>query len=524
MFIFSKLFLQFCLFFHKHYVKILHVMAEDKRLVIDTEKIKNAAVAGVPLSITTYVLPHEMELYMSDVLTCFLKSLGQSHMTDYLIYCLNELTTNAKKANTKRIYFLEKNLDINNPNDYDEGMKTFKMDMLENLKHYLERQKEAGLFIKVVFAARNNNIRLEVRNNSELNLFEYKRIHDKICRAHTYTDMNEALEKVVDDTEGAGLGLILMILMLKKIGLTDESYQIFVENKETVVRVELPFLDKRSKEFDVVSQELLKVIGDLPPFPENIVEINRLITDPDSDMVEIAMFINNDVALTADLIKMVNSAAFRPVNPVQNVYEAVKMVGLDGLRNLLFSIGTFSLLGENTEEKRQVWVHAYKVAFFSHQIACSYCAGDKTVVADAYVCGLLHDIGKVIFTTTHTDSMKKLINATQQKNISLQVIEQMISGTNHEVLGAKIAEKWNFPKSIVASIKYHHSPDEAPEEYKKITTVVAFADQICSFIDGKISYSQVSKTCRDTFGIKSEMQFNSLVEKLNLSFSRTEEK
>ena len=499
-------------------------MAEEKRFKVDSEKIKKAALAGVPLSLTTYVLPHEMELYMSDVLSCFLESLGQSHMTDYLVYCLNELATNAKKANTKRIYFLEKNLDINNPADYEEGMKTFKKDMLEKLTYYLEKQRDAGLYIKVIFSARNNNIKLEVRNNSELTVFEYKRIHDKICRAHTYSNMNEALDKIVDDTEGAGLGLILMILMLKKIGLTDESYQILVENGETVVRVELPFLDKRSKEFDIVSQELLNLIEDLPPFPENIVEINRLIADPDSDMAEIAMFINNDVALAADLIKMVNSAAFRPVNPIQNVYSAVKMVGLDGLRNLLFSLGTFKLLGENTEEKRQMWVHAYKVAFFSHNIACSFCANDKAVMADAYVCGLLHDIGKVIFTTTHNDTMRHLIAVTQQKKIPLQVIEQMISGTNHEILGARIAEKWNFPESIVVSIKYHHSPEEAPEQYKKLAALIALANQICNYLDGKDTFQQISHSCKEMFGLNNEMQFRSLAEKLNMLFQRAEEK
>ncbi|NLK46444.1 MAG: HDOD domain-containing protein [Treponema sp.] len=499
-------------------------MTEDKRLIVDSEKIKKAATSGVPLSLTTYVLPHEMILYMNDVLTCFLTSLNQAHMTDYLVYCLNELSTNAKKANTKRIYFLEKNLDINNPEDYEEGMKTFKMDMLENLSYFLEKQREAGLYIKVVFVAKNNNIKLEVRNNSELNIFEYKRIHDKICRAHTYTSMEEALDKVVDDTEGAGLGFILMILMLKKIGLTDESYQIFVENKETVVRVELPFLDKRSKDFDVVSKELLKHIEDLPSFPENIVEINRLIVDPDSDMAEIASFINNDVALTADLIKMVNSAAFRPANPVQNVLSAVKMVGLDGLRNLLFSLGTFKLLGENTEEKRQMWVHAHKVAFFSHTLASSFCATDKNIMSDAYVCGLLHDIGKVIFTTTHTEAMRKLVSITQQKNISFQVIEQMIAGSNHEILGARIAEKWNFPKPIIASIKYHHSPEEAPKEYKKLTTLIALANQLCGYLDEKITFQQVYLACRETFGLQNEMQFQSLAEKTNLAYIRSEEK
>ena len=256
-------------------------MAEEKRFKVDSEKIKKAALAGVPLSLTTYVLPHEMELYMSDVLSCFLESLGQSHMTDYLVYCLNELATNAKKANTKRIYFLEKNLDINNPADYEEGMKTFKKDMLEKLTYDLEKQRDAGLYIKVIFSARNNNIKLEVRNNSELTVFEYKRIHDKICRAHTYSNMNEALDKIVDDTEGAGLGLILMILMLKKIGLTDESYQILVENGETVVRVELPFLDKRSKEFDIVSlnDPGNRLLDALPQLDPEVSEVLRSVPE-----------------------------------------------------------------------------------------------------------------------------------------------------------------------------------------------------------------------------------------------------
>ncbi|WP_242457250.1 hypothetical protein [Treponema zioleckii] len=66
--------------------------------------------AGIPLSITTYTLPHEMEMYMEDVLTAFLQEMEQPQMIEYLKYCLNELITNAKKANTKRIYFKEKKL------------------------------------------------------------------------------------------------------------------------------------------------------------------------------------------------------------------------------------------------------------------------------------------------------------------------------------------------------------------------------------------------------------------------------
>ncbi len=88
----------------------MNTMQPTKKVTLDISKIKMAIRAGIPLSITTYTLPHEMEMYMEDVLTAFLQEMEQPQMIEYLKYCLNELITNAKKANTKRIYFKEKKL------------------------------------------------------------------------------------------------------------------------------------------------------------------------------------------------------------------------------------------------------------------------------------------------------------------------------------------------------------------------------------------------------------------------------
>ena len=159
---------------------------------LSTTKIQRAVQAGVPLSITTYTLPHQMELYMAEVLTAFLKELNQDTIIEYMVYCLNELTTNAKKANTKRVYFKEKGLDINNPSDYENGMTNFKNDTLENIRYYLQLQKNAGLYIKLILQYSRDKIKIEVRNNSDLTPYEYKRIHDKITRAQQYSSVEEA--------------------------------------------------------------------------------------------------------------------------------------------------------------------------------------------------------------------------------------------------------------------------------------------------------------------------------------------
>ena len=106
---------------------------QAKRVEVDRSKVRTAINAGIPLSLTTYTLPHEMEVYMDDILRAFLEELNQTQMIEYLSYCLSELITNAKKANTKRVYFKFKKLDITNQADYELGMKTFKDDTLNDI-------------------------------------------------------------------------------------------------------------------------------------------------------------------------------------------------------------------------------------------------------------------------------------------------------------------------------------------------------------------------------------------------------
>ncbi|NLJ46449.1 MAG: hypothetical protein GX430_07800, partial [Treponema sp.] len=167
-------------------------------LVVDVAKIKKAVHSAIPLTITTYTLPHEIEIYLEEVLDVFLGELGQKKLKDYLVYCLRELAVNAKKANTKRVYFESRGLSINDPSDYEEGMKSFKADTLENIAWYLAKQKEKGYYIKIVLQAKGSTVVLEVRNNVEINRTEYVRIHDKLARSRKYTSLEEALQQVLD--------------------------------------------------------------------------------------------------------------------------------------------------------------------------------------------------------------------------------------------------------------------------------------------------------------------------------------
>jgi hypothetical protein len=201
--------------------------------------IKDAVRLQQPLTITTFTLPHEVEQFLETVLLTFLKEIKREEIKDYIIYCVRELSVNAKKANTKRVYFLEQNLDITNPPDYVKGMRNFKKDTFDNIKHYLELQTEHGLYIKIILQLKRNAILIEIRNNVELAEFEIKRIKNKLSLAHRFNSLEEAMAEV-DDTEGSGLGLIILILMMKKLGFSRGCFKIKKEDRETVASIRIP--------------------------------------------------------------------------------------------------------------------------------------------------------------------------------------------------------------------------------------------------------------------------------------------
>lgn len=496
-------------------------MQSKNEVSLDISKIKMAIRAGIPLSITTYTLPREMSVYMENVLTAFLTELNQTQMIEYLKYCLQELVTNAKKANTKRLYFREKGLDIFNNDDYEKGMKTFKEDTLNNINYYLALQKQAGLYIKLVLQSRNNKIKIEVRNNAEITFREYKRIHDKISRAQQYTSVDQAMNEVIDQTEGAGLGIIIMILMLEKIGLTEENFQVLCENGETITRIILPLNEKTQKELSVVSHEFVNIIDNLPQFPDNIIRINKLLNNPNSKMSEIAMLISSDVSLTTDLLKLVNSATFALASPCHSIADAVKLVGIRGIRNMLISLGSMNGLEKLcTKSNRELWIHSYRVGFYSYNLARNFCSDDRSIVDDSYVCGLLHDMGKLVFEAAHPEVIERIKKICEQKGISSEIFEKLVAGVNHGEIGALIAEKWNFPDVIVSVIRHHHEPDLAPAATKKLTSLVYLSDMMAHYKTGEVDYYQFDTDVLSLFHIQSENMLKKISVQLENAFEK----
>ena len=487
---------------------------------IDVNKIKNAVRSSVPLAIKTFTLPHETEVYLEDILSLFLDEFGQKEIKDRLVYIMKELTVNAKKANTKRIYFIEKGLDITNPEQYQEGMKNFKGETLDNIKFYLDKQKEAGLYIKTVFHAREKTFTLSVRNNTLISKKEQIRVYDRIARARAFESMEEALSSVLDDSEGAGLGIVILVLMLKKMGLSEDAFDIDVVKDDTVAKITIPFSKIHLENMNELAAEIVHEVSDLPKFPDNIVFLKKLINDPDSEITDIARQISMDPSMTADLLKVVNSAQYVLPKRVDNIVEAVKMVGLRGIKNLLYSYGTQKILSGG---QKILWEHSYRVAFYAYSLARNF-KKKQELLDDAYVGGILHDMGKIIFATVHPELLEKISSFCTDKAINKDLFEDLSAGLNHAEIGGLIAEKWNFPDSLIEAIRYHHEPSNCSKEYTDVVYTVYLANAICKIEEKDIIFEQLEAKVLKNFRISTEEQLLMLQKRLSEAFERNSEK
>jgi putative nucleotidyltransferase with HDIG domain len=498
-------------------------MAAGQALVVDEAKIKKAVQSGTPLTITTFTLPHEIEVYIEQVLSIFLKLVDQEKLKDYVVYCVQELAVNAKKANTKRVYFIERGLDLSNPSDYKEGMSHFKENTLNNIGHYLQLQKEKGLYIKLVLQIKKNIIHIETRNNVAVTRTELIRIHDKLARSRQYNSLEDALSQVLDDSEGAGLGLVILVLMLKKMGLDEDCFDILGTEKETIARLLIPLDQTRVENLSLLSATIVNNINSLPQFPENVMRVQKLVTDPNSDMASIARQISMDPALTGDILKIVNSAQYMLAKKVDNIFEAVKMLGIRGVGNLLYSYGTQKVLGDDTVDKKQLWEHSYRTAFYSYNLVKNF-KKDHNLLDDAYVGGILHDMGKIVFSNVHPDLLDKIRRFCSEKGLPASTFEDLSTGMNHAEIGALIAEKWNFPEGLVEAIRYHHDPTSASNANRDMVETVYLANMFCEYENGNITFDQFEPSALNNFGIVSKRQVDSLLERFSQGFNKENQK
>jgi hypothetical protein len=197
------------------------------------ELIRYALKKSKVLTVSTLHYSENERMVLDYILESFLKAFHMESLTTVLSYCLHELITNAQKANRKRLYFRQTGMNIHRSSDYIIGSRTMKNENPVLLHELTENLKKKRLQITVQFAKSRKNIRMKVKNGFALTDFEKTRIKDKISTALSLNSCSDSWADAADFFDGAGLGLLTIVQLLKKIGLTGRELIIYSRKSET---------------------------------------------------------------------------------------------------------------------------------------------------------------------------------------------------------------------------------------------------------------------------------------------------
>ncbi len=209
------------------------------------EKINEAVAKYRPIKIRLYALLPKTEEELNYITTRILEVNGKDHLLSAVYTAVKELALNGAKANIKRIFFEEKQVAFASNKDYEKAMQGFKAELnIKKIFDYALKAKDRNLYVDVNFDYNPDRLILRVVNNAFLSPQEDARIRQKFKDGTKYDNIAEFYMATMDNAEGAGMGITLIMMLLKAEGIDPHSFTIVSDFKtKTEAKLEFPFLE-----------------------------------------------------------------------------------------------------------------------------------------------------------------------------------------------------------------------------------------------------------------------------------------
>lgn len=211
-------------------------------------------------------------------------------------------------------------------------------------------------------------------------------------------------------------------------------------------------------------KSLVSSIGKLPSLPAVYAQLQCKLRDPDCALADIASIIEQDLAMTAKILQMVNSSFFGFFKNIDSPARAVNLLGLDTVKSLVLSVGIFSELKPRDTKYfsiQSLWEHSIAVAAYAKAITQSE-TDSKIMVENAFTSGFLHDIGKLVLFSGIHDKYIETVELAQQGKLVLCEAEQQNLNATHGDVGGYLLGLWGLPGAVVETASFHHRLDQYP--------------------------------------------------------------
>ena len=240
-------------------------------------------------------------------------------------------------------------------------------------------------------------------------------------------------------------------------------------------------IDEKSR--DLIKARIISKMQDIKSFPQFVLETMRKLNDPESNAADVAKSLSRDEGLVLRILKLANSAAYGMTRNISNISEAIALLGYKSVSNIILAATVYSAMDKGLSgyalDRGELWRHSLMVAYTSRYLAK---ITGKVGTEDAYVGGLLHDIGKVILNDYVRFGYGIIVKMVEEKHIPFTEAELRVLGFDHAMIGEILVERWDMPEAYRIAVAYHHKPNELPKDklqHQPLLDVVTVANTIC---------------------------------------------
>ena len=224
-------------------------------------------------------------------------------------------------------------------------------------------------------------------------------------------------------------------------------------------------------------QRLEQHLNELPSLPTVVAQLMTLDREDEQYFENLLGILESEPSLSARVLAYANSAASGASAPITTLRAALARVGSQRASNLVLSLAVTSVLVPRDEWEKSLWRHAIQVAWAARELA-RLCDDDDLNPDEAYVCGLLHDVGRFVMFKEAPEQLRQIDEGDWEDGDSLIQMELSICGLVHTELGAVACRQWGLPEPIPRVVEEHH---KAPgvrlvDKLEKLSALIRVAD------------------------------------------------
>ncbi len=237
---------------------------------------------------------------------------------------------------------------------------------------------------------------------------------------------------------------------------------------------------------------VLAAIGGLeaiPRPPVTVQALEKVLADPDAGVIAVAAVISRDAALTARLLRVVNSSFFGVGRQVTRVDAAVNFMGVSLVRAIALADGaTRSFKVAPDVLDLDEWnMHAVRVAASARDITLAMCPQDRSLADEAFLAGLLHDVGQVVMAGVAPAAWRELETLAISEATPINDLERRNDRVSHALVGAYLLSLWGLPSSVVEAVAFHHTPERLAGTMFDASIAVHVADALAARSPGRVA-------------------------------------